>query len=72
MAVGDTDNLALRMQHISELTAMLFALQTESEQARTLAEHVGEEIAVARLQIRLSTPAMGTRRIARFIALRTR
>jgi hypothetical protein len=49
----------------------LFATQTESEQARTLAQHVGEEIAAARLQLRLFTPATGARRIARFTALRT-
>jgi len=72
MAVGDTDNLAARMQHISELTETLLALPTENPRAQSLAEHVGEEIAVARLQIRLFTPASGARRIARFIASRTR
>jgi len=55
MAVGDVDNLAARMRRISELTETLLALQIENEQARTLADHVSQEIAVARLQIRLYT-----------------
>jgi hypothetical protein len=55
MAVGDVDNLAARMRRISELTETLLALQIENEQARTLAEDVSQEIAVARLQIRLYT-----------------
>ena len=57
MAIGDLDNLAARMRRISELTETLLALQIENQQARTLAEQVSQEIAVARLQIRLRTTA---------------
>jgi hypothetical protein len=60
MAVVDVDNLAARMRRISELTETVLALQSENEQARSLAELARQEIAVARLQIRLFiTPQMG-------------
>ena len=60
VALVDVENLAERMRRISELTETLLSVQSENEQARMLAEHVGQEIAVARLQIRLFiAPQMG-------------
>ena len=55
MAVGDAKNLAARMRRISELTETCLGLQTENDRARTVAEQVSQEIAIARLQIRLYT-----------------
>ena len=66
MAVVDVDNLATRMQRISELTETLLALHMENEESLTLADDVRQEIAIAQLQIRLFTgPAERSHRAVR-------
>src|SRR5215468_6729086 len=66
MAVGDVENLAARMLRISQLTETLLAVRIENERARVLADQVDQEIAVARLQIRLYTPPMDGARLLSF------
>jgi hypothetical protein len=70
MTAVDTDNLATRMHRISELTERLLAAPAPDEHARTLAEHVYEEIALARLQIRFYLPHTRTRGASAFAAAR--
>ena len=51
MSEVNPDELAARMKRISELTEQLLAMHSENEQARQLAEHINQEIDVARRQI---------------------
>ncbi|HUK33481.1 MAG TPA: hypothetical protein VLV86_06210 [Vicinamibacterales bacterium] len=67
MAVVDANNLATRMRRISELTRAIMSEPIESPPVHTLAERIRDEIAIARLQIRLFTPTGGAPHVLRFL-----
>ena len=57
MAGGGSDELAKRLQHISELTEALMNMQHENVAARQLADRISREIAAAREHLKQLPPA---------------